>query len=330
MRIGTWTHFAPKTKAEADKLVGDLAERGVNCLITSFKNWTGPTFYPSKIAYTEEGFEDPTLYGHLIDRCHQEGLEFEAWTCTFPESGRSKLLEEHPECRVMTADGEEYRVEGNGIAWACPASDLTQEYELGLCREVLEMYPQIDALHLDYIRYPAAEVCRCRHCQEEFQARYGYDLLQDNGQDGVASFDAYVRWRCGQIRRFVERAVSVTRRAGVRLSAAVFPFYPSIMYDMGQDWVDWCRSDLLDDVYPMNYNCSDRMVGRYTQMHALLLNGTTTQLCEGLTANAGVSGRVLQQIGGAALDNGAEGLIFFSADGLLRGDKDVLRPLIAG
>lgn len=328
MRIGTWLHHAPKTKAEADRVVTKLAKMGVNCLITSFKNWTGPTFYPSKIAYTEKGFRDASLYGHLIDRCHQEGIEFEAWTCTFPESGRSRLLKEHPECRVTAGDDKEYRVEGNGIAWACPASDVTQEYELALCQEVLELYPQIDGLHLDYIRFPSAEVCRCRHCQQEFKARYGFDLLKDNGRDGVPSFDAFVRWRCGHIRRFVERAASATRRAGVRLSAAVFPFYPSIMYDLGQDWVDWCRSGLLDAVYPMNYNWSDLMVGRYTQIHASLLAGSATQLCEGLSVQEAMSARTLQQLGRATLDRGSQGLIFFSAPGLLQKPKDALAPFL--
>lgn len=326
MRIGTWLHHPPKTEQEADDMVDALARLGVNCLVASFKNWTGPTFHPSKIAYTEEGFEDAELYGHLIDRCHAEGIEFEAWTCTFPESGRSKLLEEHPECRITNADGTEYRVEGNGIAWACPTSPVTQEYELSLCREVLEMYPKIDALHLDYIRYPAAEVCRCQLCQKEFGDRYGYDLLADNGQDGKPSFDAYVRWRCGNIRRFVERAAALTRQKGVRLSAAVFPYYPSVMYDLGQDWVDWCRSGLLDAVYPMNYNWSDLMVGRYTRVHADLLADSATLLCEGLRANP--PDKVLRQLGRAALDHGADGLIFFSAPNLITHGEDVFASFL--
>ncbi len=330
MRIGTWLHDVPKTKEDIDTTVGKLAAMGVNCLITSFKNWTGPTFYPSQIAYTEEGFEDPALYGRLIDRCHEAGIQFEAWTCTFPESGRSKLLEDHPECRVTTADGKEYRVEGNGIAWACPASDLTQEYELALCREVLEFYPQIDGLHLDYIRFPSAEVCRCEHCRQEFSSRYGFDLARDNGRDGVPSFDAFVRWRCGHIRRFVDRAASVTRLAGVRLSAAVFPYYPSIMYDMGQDWVDWCHSGLLDAAYPMNYNWSDLMVGRYTQVHKLLLAGTATVVCQGLSVTRGITAPVLRQLGQAALDRGSQGLIFFEARGLMELPNDTLRPFVAG
>ncbi len=324
MRIATWLHHAPKTTAEADKIIGDLAEMGVNCLIMSFKNWTGPTFYPSKRAYAEEGFENPELLGHLIRRCHEEGMEFEAWTCTFPESGRSKLLEEHPECRVMTADGKEYRVEGNGIAWACPASETTREYELALCREVLELYPEIDGLHLDYIRFPSAEVCRCRHCQDEFKERYGFDLLKDNGRDGVASFDSFVRWRCGHIRHFVERAASLADSFGVRLTAAVFPFYPSCMYDLGQDWVDWCRSDLLDAVYPMNYNRSALMVGRYTGIHAMLLEDSATLLCEGLGVHGDAAS--IRRISEAALNHGSQGLVFFSAPSLLKQPKDLLKP----
>ena len=326
MRLGTWLHFLPATRADADAVVDRLAAMGITTLIGSFKNWTGPTFYPSAIAYTEEGFADAGLLGHLIDRCHASGIEFEAWTCTFPESGRSKLLDEHPACRVMNADGTVYHVEGNGEEWACPAQEATQEYELALCREVLARYPAIDRLHLDYIRYPAAELCRCAHCQEEFRARYGFDLLTDvmpGGSEGKA-FDAFVRWRCGHIKRFVEQAHAIAHAAGAQLTAAVFPYYPSIMYDLGQDWLDWCRDGVLDAAYPMTYNWSALMVERYTTMHRHLLGKSTTLLCEGLGLKGDMTAHDVQALGRAALDNGSDGLIFFECRTLLRLPVDTL------
>jgi len=327
-RIGSWLHHTPETPQKADEIVDGLKERGVNVLIASFKNWTGPTFFPSEHAYTEEGFEDGKMLRYTIDKCHDAGIEFEAWTCTFPEAGRSRLIEQHPELRVLCRDGSEYRVEGgDGEAWACPAQDATQDYEYAICREVLEKYPGIDALHLDYIRYPFGDTCYCKACRQEFREKFGYDLLEDamssKGREGEG-FDAYVRWRCAHITRFVQRAHELTREFNVKLTAAVFPFYPSIMYDIGQNWIDWCEKGILDTAYPMNYNRSDLMVGRYTQMHTALLKGTNTLLCEGLSANGSVA--ELRKRAQAALDNGANGLVFFSAPPLLKLPADVLAP----
>ena len=331
-RLGAWLHFPPKTKPEMDAVVDGLSRRGVNVLIASFKNWTGPTFYPSEFAYAEKGFEDGVMLRYAIDRCHAAGIEFEAWICTFTESGPSRLVDEHPECRAVGRAGAEYRVkDANGESWACPARDRTQDYEAALCREVLARYPGIDGLHLDYIRYSSTDTCYCAACQEEFRTRYDLDLLNDvmpGGSEGKA-FDAYVRWRCGHIRRFVSRAKGIADDAGVRLTAAVFPFYPSIMYDMGQDWVDWCESRLLEAVYPMNYNWSALIVGRYTRIHASHLHGVKTQLCEGLNVKGDMTDADLQRLCAAALDAGSAGLIFFSVPGLLQRSESVLKPFVA-
>lgn len=330
-RLGAWLHQMPASKREMDKVIAGLSDRGINLLIASFKNWTGPTFYPSAHAYTEKGFEDGTLLRHAIDRCHEAGIEYEAWTCTFPESGRSRLLEQHPECRAVCRDGSEYRVkDANGEAWACPARDATQDHELALCREVLARYPGIDGLHLDYIRYSSTDTCYCAACRKEFRSLYGMDLLKDvmpGGSEGKA-FDAYVRWRCGHIRSFVAKAKKAADQAGVRLTAAVFPFYPSILYDLGQDWVGWCRDGLLDAAYPMNYNWSDRMVGLYTDLHVQQLKGSRAQLCEGLALKDRMRDKDLQKLGTAALDRGSDGLIFFSVPTLLKFSKRVLKPFL--
>jgi len=326
-RIGSWLHFLPKTRQKADDIIAGLQQRGVNVLISSFKNWTGPTFYPSEHAHTEEGFEDGRMFRYTIDKCHEAGIRFEAWTCVFPEAGRSRLIEEHPECRAMRKDGTEYRVkDGNGEAWACPAQDATQGYEYAICREVLEKYPGIDALHLDYIRYSSTDICYCEFCREEFSRKYGFNLLEDvitNGRERPG-FDAYVRWRCGHITRFVQRVHELTAELGVELTAAVFPFYPSVMYDMGQDWVDWCEKGLLDAAYPMNYNRSALMVGKYTRLHAFALENTNTLLCEGLRVYD--SAEDVRKQSQAALENGSAGLIFFSAPALLKLPPDVIKP----
>jgi uncharacterized lipoprotein YddW (UPF0748 family) len=297
-----------------------------------FKSWTGTIYYPSEVAYTEPGFEQGDLFGHMIDRAHDHGMTFEAWSCVFPEAGPSKLIDTHPACRAVKKDGSEYRVEGNGIAWSCPARDETQAHQLTVFRELVDKYPAVDALHLDYIRYPDTDACYCAACQAEFRDEYGFNLLEDvlpGGWEGPA-FDAYVRWRTGHIRRFVESVANLAHGRGKDLTAAVFPYYPSIMYDLGQDWADWCRDGLLDAVYPMNYNWSPLMVGRYTDLAAHLLQPTRTTHCQGLGLKAAMTAGDVRALAQAALDHGAEGIICFEAHTLLALPEETLAPFTEG
>ncbi|HOF87843.1 MAG TPA: family 10 glycosylhydrolase [Armatimonadota bacterium] len=331
MHLGTWLHLLPGSAAEIDAVVDGLAARGITTLITMFKSWTGTIYFPSAVAYTEPGFAAEDLYGRLIARCHERGMAFEAWSCVFPEAGPSKLIDAHPACRALRKDGTEYRVEGNGIAWACPARAETQAHELAAFREVLARYPTLDALHLDYIRYPDTDACYCPACQTEFREQYGFNLLEDvmpGGWEGPA-FDAYVRWRTGHITRFVENVADLAHGAGKALTAAVFPYYPSIMFDLGQDWAEWCRRGLLDAVYPMNYNWSPLMVGRYTDLAAHLLRPTRTLHCQGLGLKDAMTADDVRALAQSALDHGAEGIILFEARTLLKLPEATLAPFRA-
>jgi uncharacterized lipoprotein YddW (UPF0748 family) len=324
---GAWVH-TPADIKETDTLIGQLAERGIKKVCSIFKDPSGTTYHPSAFAHTEPGYDDPKIYGSVLDRCRQSGLTFEAWICTFTEGGKSRFLDEHPECRGQSP--ESAAMTEDCSAFLCPAQDRVHDHELSLCREVLERYPGIDRLHLDYIRYPWSNggVCRCAYCREEYRRLTGFDLMRDviiRGDQEGPGFEAFVAWRCGHIRRFVERARALAREHGAGLSAAVFPFYPSILFDLGQDWGEWCRAGLLDAVYPMTYNSSPLLVERYTSVHVAQLAGAPVELAEGLWIrdwmDEGHAGRLVQ----AALASGAPGLMFFTGQSLARLSPGFLR-----
>jgi uncharacterized lipoprotein YddW (UPF0748 family) len=324
---GAWIE-PPADIQETDTLIGQLAERGIQKVCTIFKAPSGITYYPSALAYTAEGYEDPKVYGAVLDRCRQSGMTFEAWICTFTEGGKSRFLEQHPECRGQSAAGA--AMTEDCPAFLCPAQDRVHDHELALCREVLERYPGIDRLHLDYIRYPWSNggVCRCEYCREEYRRLSGFDLMRDviiSGDQEGPGFEAFVAWRCGHVRRFVERARALSREFGAGLSAAVFPFYPSILFDLGQDWVEWSRAGLLDAVYPMTYNSSPLLVGRYTSVHVAQMAGTPVKLAEGLWIRDWMTEEQAGRLVRAALSAGAPGIMFFTGRALARLSPEFLR-----
>ncbi|OPZ23172.1 MAG: hypothetical protein BWZ02_03308 [Lentisphaerae bacterium ADurb.BinA184] len=329
---GAWVH-TPAAPEQTDALIAELAERGIRRVCAIAKGPSGTTFYPSGLAYTEKGYEDAAVYGRLVERCRRAGIAVEVWICTFTEGGRSRFLDEHPECRGRSAGDSTVREDCE--AFVCPAQERVHEHELALCREALGRFPGVARLHLDYIRYPWSNgtVCRCRHCCDEFRRKTGFDLTRDvieGGDRENPGFEAFVAWRCEHIRRFVERARALAKDCGVGLSAAVFPFYPSIMFDLGQDWVEWCRAGLLDAVYPMTYNSSPLMVGRYTSVHVSLLSGLPVQLCEGLWIRDWMDEARAGHLVHAALDAGAPGIMFFTGQSLARLSPGFLPPLTEG
>ena len=100
MRLGTWLHLLPGSRAEIDSVVDRLAARGIDTLITMFKSWTGTIYFPSEVAYTEPGFEQDDQFGHLLGRCHELGMASRRGVASFRKPGRrSCVIDEHPHCR---------------------------------------------------------------------------------------------------------------------------------------------------------------------------------------------------------------------------------------
>ncbi len=331
MRIGAWLSVTADG-GRTNEILEAIAERGVNTVCIMAKDWRGPAHFPSQTAYTSEGFEDPDVLGRAFERAQQLGMEAEAWICTFTEGPRSRLLDEHPECLAESIDSNAVSDEDLN-RWPCPAREEVKAYELGICREVLALYPSLNRLHLDYIRYPWSngQVCACPFCRSQFNDQYGFDLATDvTAPGGITGkgFDAFVRWRCGHIGEVVSRARQIATDAGCELSAAVFPFYPSILFDLGQDWVEWCQGGLLDAVYPMNYNWSANLVGKYTRVHRLFLDGCDTALCEGLLISQGAGVDAARAMAASALEAGSDGLMFFTASALAALPVDTLAPVI--
>lgn len=353
-QMATWMHPAASIR-ENEETIARLAEMGINLVAGIFKSPSGLTRYPSRLAdpwkgFDEgwepwspssgsprladpcKGFDDETIYGSFIESCHRHGMKFEAWTCVFTEElPTSRFLREHGEYRAVDRSGTANAMGGEG--WACPARPEVQEHELALCREVLQRYPNVDRLHLDYIRYPwsGGSACSCAYCQNEFRSRFGLDLLKDTWLPGAVEgrgFDAFVQWRCGHIERFVRSAREVANQAGVGLTAAVFPYYPSICFDLGQDWAAWCSKGLVDALYIMNYNWSPMMVGKYTSVAQHFLRGLAAPAVQIVQVSSGMRADELRAIAAAALDNGAPGLGFFSSKGLSNLPVDTLKPFL--
>jgi uncharacterized lipoprotein YddW (UPF0748 family) len=217
----------------------------------------------------------------LLRRAHARGVEVHAWLNALivwsgvdPPEEADHVMNRHPDWVAVDAGGrsladyspEEFRranIEGVFLAAGNPA---VRRHLREVVAEIATNY-DVDGIHLDYIRCPLVDSGYDRVSRAGFMAEYGIDpwklrhgaegLRRRFGMDGVETLEErWLKWRAGQVTRLVAEIRSDLRSIDRRIvfSAAVFPNCKTAPADVGQDWMAWCKSGLVDLVVPMFYS----------------------------------------------------------------------------
>ncbi|MDR1814754.1 MAG: hypothetical protein LBR18_07915 [Tannerella sp.] len=195
---------------------------------------------------------------------HAAGLEFHAWHAT--------MVQHH-------VDSSWYAVNRNGESafkvqayvphyrFMCPGREEVFDYLADLYGKMADI-PELDYVHLDYIRfpdvilprglwdkyglvmneeYPVADYCYCDRCVSQFKEKTGIDI---RSYADPSTCEEWKQFRYDQITSLVNRLVDVVHSKGKKISAAVFPG-PSLSKKLvRQEWNKWN----VDVFFPMNYN----------------------------------------------------------------------------
>ena len=97
----------------------------------------------------------------------------------------------------------------------------------------------VELLSLDFIRFMDMDHCYCERCKGMI-ASLGGDVLKFR-QEAIISF---VRELRGEMK---------AKYPKVLLQASVFPRPDRYASKIGQNWEEWCKEGLLDEVLPMDY-----------------------------------------------------------------------------
>ena len=249
-----WNHSGlgayPGDWARAAK---ELAAAGVNIILPNMA-WAGVAHYPSKILPQSKTF---TEYGDQIAQCvqaaHAHGLQVHVWKITWNLEGAPKEFVE----KIREAGRTQVSATGEALNWLCPSHPKNVLLELNSILEIVTNY-DVDGIHLDYIRYPGSHACYCEGCRERFVrtirkpiSKWPAEVLPKTGTYG----EQYTEWRVQQITRLVRLIHKRSREVDpeIKISAAVFGWYPGCIKSIGQDWVAWAKSGYVDFVCPMNY-----------------------------------------------------------------------------
>lgn len=252
---GVWNHSGTGAyPGDWNRSAERLAAAGFNAVFPNML-WGGLAHYNSSLLPRSSTYE---THGDQItaclQACHARGIEVHVWKVNWNLSNAPAGF-----VAALRAEGRtQVDVRGDAVDWLCPSDPRNLQLELDSMLEVAENYA-VDGLHFDYIRYPDNDTCYCAQCRARFESARGA-AVADWPADchGGTLRDAYRDWRCQQITRLVRglREAVDARGLSVKISAAVFPDYPSCRTTIAQDWVEWVREGYLDILCPMDYTAS--------------------------------------------------------------------------
>jgi uncharacterized lipoprotein YddW (UPF0748 family) len=198
-----------------------------------------------------------------VDLAHKKGIKVHAWGNMFRVWGDAdaQIIRKLGRAAV-TRDSRgrsllSYRKSSlpDGGYWLDPGDPAVRKYLVSVIEEILDRYPGIDGIHLDYTRYPYDEKGKVDFGYGEasvarFKKKYGADPFKCKGSKRAL----WDQWRRDQMTGFVREAAAVVHKRGKQLSVATVADVKKCRSFTFQDWPRWIREKLIDFVVPMNYS----------------------------------------------------------------------------
>jgi hypothetical protein len=195
---------------------------------------------------------------------HAHGLEYHAWLGAMSDGSRDSSL------YAVNRNGESSYNKPVYVSYykfLCPQKEEVFQYLSEKYGAIADI-PDVDYIHLDYIRFPdvilarglwekyglvmneeyaPADYCYCDQCVSAFQTATGIDI---KSFEDPSTCEEWKQFRYDQITHLVNRLADVIHAKGKKVSAAVFPGPELSKKLVRQEWNKWN----LDAVFPMNYN----------------------------------------------------------------------------
>lgn len=224
-----------------------LAQAGITDI---YVNVAGAAFalYPSKVLPQRLAGD---ALREAVAACRKYGVRVHAWILCYSCTNAAKGAVEEFQRKGWTLQD----VSGKELRWLDPTHPEVRKY---LCRATVELARAgVDGVHLDFIRFPDLPSSLGPRTRARFEAKHGKTtnwptcVTDANG----AHRTAFLNWREAQVAETVLEIRALLRKQtpGVELSAAVYGKYPSCVNSVGQDWISWLRTGLIDYALPMNY-----------------------------------------------------------------------------
>ena len=234
-----------------------------------------------------------------------------AWACLLSVEDAPEELQK----TFRNNDILQRNYQGKQVLWLCPSRKYTHDLLTSLVRELALNYA-LDGLQFDMLRYQGSETCYCATCKELFSRYVKRNLANWPActRDPLAFQKQWEEFRCRQITQLLKEVAEAAHavRPVLRLSVAVYPEVASARRNVGQDWPNWLKKNMVESVSPMNYQATTNQFQAYlTQQGETLGIRAAEQLLPGIgltvknlsvdetrrqiqaTRNAGLNGFIL-------------------------------------
>lgn len=304
------------------------------------------------------GGQDPAVYERVGKIAKSAGLGFQAWVPTMIQGIKDEIK---PEWYAINGKGESALDKPAYVPhyhFLCPSRVEVQEYLAAMYGRIADI-EEVEAIHLDYIRfpdvilarglwdkyglvmdkeYPAYDYCYCDVCSANFKEQTGIDIstIDDPTQDSE-----WKQFRYDAISHMVDLLTEVAHSRNKQINAAVFPGPSTAKKLVRQEWNKWP----LDAFFPMNYNDfyleDAKWIGEVTKEAVASINNEKP-IISGLficpdpskreTApdpeNHGLLPEELEEAIRESMENGAAGICLFTPNRMTKEHWEVFKKAI--
>jgi uncharacterized lipoprotein YddW (UPF0748 family) len=346
---GIWVSIFSKDKVlysrdAVNELIALCKEAKINQIYLQVYQ-SGKAYYDSKIADASK-YEDmvKSAGGDTIDFLLQEAknnnIEVFAWInlLSLGQNDQADLIKKFGR-DVLTKD-QFNRVSGRSspnesdryylreeLLFLEPGDQRVAKYLISIVEEIIERYPSLSGVHLDYLRYPMTVPFIPGSRFTKYGLSYGYGLKNKerfeewsglNPLSGLKSAKEYMLWddwRRDQITSLVRRIARRVKEKspGFLVSAAVVPATDRAYLSMFQDWPFWLEDGIVDYVVLMNYTLDNQLTKELVRSSLAHRGKGKVFIGIGLYLMKDISGAFIEQYKNVA-GLSPDGIVIYSYD----------------
>ncbi len=160
-----------------------------------------------------------------------------------------------------------------------PGDQRVGEYMIAVIDDIIDRYPDLSGVHLDYVRYPYPVPFLPRSSFNRYGLTYGYGeenvkrfkektnsnpLSMPNTNENSLIWDD---WKRDQVTNIVEQLARHIKDKVSRMlvSCAVLPSLDTAFSAAFQDWPKWLENGMVDYVVLMNYTKNNQLTKEITR-----------------------------------------------------------------
>ena len=230
----------------------------------------------------------------IISEAHKRNMKVFANFTPFSE-GLEKVFSDISKAWALSMDGKDSVSTSQGaVKMLDPANPLVQEKIQIAIDDILKCNPEIDGIHLDYIRY-GADACyidtahgitdAARIGFNQFCADRGYPYSYSsmdefkNGLRKAVVFNRFNEFQQEAITNTVRNIKNVCLEYDSPLTCAVADEYSYTSKWKCQDWGLWAQQDLVDGLYLMDYYFDEYYIEYYFKDMVKATKNNTLLVC---------------------------------------------------